>query len=322
MRGPIRVMVGPTWMTPPPCAFLSRASVCLAAALRARESRSWLDVAAGTWRPATHSLTPTAVLNVYGRYCLSTFWSWVSVWLSRYRRRAVTAVTSNAARARITTASTPARTRVRSWVRRSRAGVGRTRPRGPMLRGPMLRGLMPRGLRVMEARLSFQIRQAQAVAHRPLGMDDVRPVLGQLAPQVGDVGRDDGAGAAEVVVPHVVQYLCPGQHAPRVEHQVAQQAELGRGQVDQVSVPADLVAVLVQLDVGEGEHRADRLAGAGPAQHGPDPGGQFLQAEGLGQVVIAAQGQAGHLVGLGVTGGEEDHRHPAAVPAQPPHDVE
>ena len=51
----------------------------------------------------------------------------------------------------------------------------------------------------------------------------------------------------------------------RVAHQEAQQLELGRGQRDLVAVAAYLVAVLVQLEVADGQHRATRaLPGAGP----------------------------------------------------------
>ncbi len=88
-----------------------------------------------------------------------------------------------------------------------------------------------------------------------------------------------------------------------------------------MTAPADLVAVLVKLNVREGEHRRPRR-GAGAAQHGPDPGRQLLQPERLGQVVIAAQGEPGHLVGLGVPGGQEDHRNSQAVLAQPADHVE
>jgi hypothetical protein len=144
----------------------------------------------------------------------------------------------------------------------------------------------------------------------------VRPAAGQLAPHVGDIGGHDRAGPAEVVVPDVGEQLRPGQHPAGVEHQVAQQPELGRGEFDQVTGAADLVAVLVQFDVGEREHRP-RGRRPGAAQHGPDPGRQFLQPERLGQVVVAADGQPVHLVRLGVPGGQEDHRYPQAVPAQP-----
>jgi len=150
-------------------------------------------------------------------------------------------------------------------------------------------------------------------------VDQVRPATGQFAPQVGDVRRHDVAGA--VVVPHVAEQLGAGEHAARVEHEVAQQPELGRRQLDEAPAAADLVAVLVQREVGE---RQDRLGDrrTAPAQHGADPGDQFLQVERLGQVVVAADGEPGDLVVLGVLRGKEDHRNLVSVAAQPADNLE
>jgi hypothetical protein len=152
-------------------------------------------------------------------------------------------------------------------------------------------------------------------------MDQIWPAAGQLAPQVGHVRGHHRAGTAEVVVPHVVQQLRPGEHAAWIEHEVAQQPELGGRQLDEAAGPVDLVVVLVEFEVGEDQ---DRLLGfgAGTAQHGADPGRQLLQAERLGHVVVAADGEPGDLVGLGVLRGQEDHRDAVAVPAQPAYDVE
>jgi len=217
-------------------------------------------------------------------------------------------------------ARTPARTLVRSWARRSRLGIAAIQR--SMIRGTQSIARSQRGrLGLIGTRRFAGAREPQAVADSALGVDHVRPVAGQLAAQVSDIGRHHGAGAAEVVVPHVVQELRPGQHPPRIEHQVAQQPELRRRQIDQVTPAADLVAVLIKLDVREREHLPVRRTGTGAAQHGTDPGRQLLQPERLGHVVIAAEGQARHLVGLGIPGGQENHRNPAAVRAQAADDV-
>ena len=63
-------------------------------------------------------------------------------------------------------------------------------------------------------------------------MDQRRAVQVELLAQVADVGLEHARVAAEVVVPDVVEQLRAGEHAARVEHQVAQQPVLGRGQVD------------------------------------------------------------------------------------------
>ena len=49
------------------------------------------------------------------------------------------------------------------------------------------------------------------------------------------------------------------------------------------------------------------------AQHRGDPGHELLEAERLHEVVVAAQGEAPHLVLGGVPSGEEQHRRAVAV---------
>jgi hypothetical protein len=108
----------------------------------------------------------------------------------------------------------------------------------------------------------------------------------------------------------VVEDLGLRQHSPRVHHQVAEQVELGGGEGDVLAGSPHLVAVLVQLEVRDGQpHRPVFGAAAGAAQHGPDAGDDLFQAEGLGDVVVAAERQPGDLVVVGVAGGEEQHRH-------------
>jgi hypothetical protein len=141
-----------------------------------------------------------------------------------------------------------------------------------------------------------------------------------LLAQVADVGLDDVVVAAEVVAPDVVQDLGLGQHPPGVQQQVAQQLELGRGQLDRPPAPLDLVAVLVEGEVGAGQ-TAGRL-GPDPAQDGPDAGHQLLEAERLGDVVVAPDGEPGHGVLGRVAGGEEHDRDTLALGPQPPADVE
>src|SRR5215472_10875919 len=122
------------------------------------------------------------------------------MWPTRYRRSAPTAAKSKATRAITVTASTPASTRVRSWARGGRCSVRMARQSG-------LRGSHRGGLGAGTVDPLGGGGQAQAVADAPLGMDHVRAVLCQFAPQIGDVGGDNRARAAEVVVPHVGQQL-------------------------------------------------------------------------------------------------------------------
>ncbi len=116
-----------------------------------------------------------------------------------------------------------------------------------------------------------------------------------LAAEVGDVGLDDARIAVEVVFPHVVEDLGLAEHPVGVEHQVAQQFELGGAELDSGVADEDFVGVLVHRQLARaddgvfvGLHRApqDRL----------DTGDDLVEAEGLGDVVVAADGQAGDLV--------------------------
>ena len=148
------------------------------------------------------------------------------------------------------------------------------------------------------------------------GLDGV-----DLAAQVRDVGLDDAVVTAEVVAPHVVEDLPLGQHPAGVGHQVPQQLELGRRQGDPLPAAPHLVRLLVQFEVGEGEPGRAGLA-AGAPQDRADPGGQLLQAERLGDVVVAAEGQPADLVVGRVPGGQEDHRGTGTAVAQLPDDLE
>src|SRR5699024_9279283 len=136
---------------------------------------------------------------------------------------------------------------------------------------------------------------AQHVADAALGVDHRLTDHVHLAAQVRDVGLDDPHLAGPVVVPHVVQDLGLGDHAAGVQHQVPQQLELGGGQLD-VHVPAvHLVGVLVQAQVAHHQralHRGLRPA-VGATQHRPDPRDDLLETERLGDVVVAADGEAG-----------------------------
>src|SRR5947207_691627 len=165
-------------------------------------------------------------------------------------------------------------------------------------------------------------RDPQDVADAADRVDQPGLAPDQLAPQVADVGLDDVAIAAEAVVPDVVEDLGPAQHPARVDHQVAQQLELVRRQSDLGARAPHLVAVLVEFEVGDHQPGAClRLAPAAP-QHRPDPGQHLVQAERLGDVVVAAERETGDPLVDAVPGGQEDHRDPGAARADPADHVE
>ena len=144
----------------------------------------------------------------------------------------------------------------------------------------------------------------------------------ELLAQVAHVGLQHARVAAEVVLPDVLEQLRARQHAARVEHQVAQQPVLGGGQLDGLAGAGDLVRVLVELEVLEHEPARLGLGEPGAAQDRADPRDQLLEAERLGDVVVAAERQAADLVLGRVARGEEDDRHPRALGAEPLGDLE
>src|SRR3954471_15138992 len=99
--------------------------------------------------------------------------------------------------------------------------------------------------------IDLRSRLAQRVADAAHGVDERRSVLVELLAQVADVRLEDARVAAEVVLPDVLEQLRAGEHAARVEHEVAQQPVLRRGQLDVLAVADHLVGVLVELDVLE-----------------------------------------------------------------------
>src|SRR4051794_13099551 len=153
-------------------------------------------------------------------------------------------------------------------------------------------------------------------------MDERRAVDVQLLAQVAHVGLQHARVAAEVVLPHVVEDLRAGEHAARVEHQVAQQPVLRGGQLDRRAGARDLARVLVELEVLEAQARGLRLGSARAPQHVAHARQQLLEAERLGDVVVAARGQPAQLVVGRVARGEEDDRCRRPLGAQPPGDLE
>src|SRR5262245_29707933 len=68
---------------------------------------------------------------------------------------------------------------------------------------------------------------AEAVAHAADRLDQPGVDVVDLAAEVADVGLDDAAVPAEVVLPDVVEDLRLGHDAPLVHEEVAEQVVLG-----------------------------------------------------------------------------------------------
>src|SRR5206468_6943201 len=102
--------------------------------------------------------------------------SWLSVRRRRYERRAVAEAMSDATRPRAARPIRPTSSRAR--------------------------------------RDTSAPRQTERVPHAPQGLDQGRLHAVDLLAEVADVGLHDGARAAEVVLPDVVEDLALGEHPP------------------------------------------------------------------------------------------------------------
>src|ERR1700722_2101659 len=151
------------------------------------------------------------------------------------------------------------------------------------------------------------IRLTQDVTDQADGVNERCAVLLQLATQVTDVGLDHVRLPAEVVVPDVVEYLRLRQDVPGIEHEVAQQVELGRRELDVDAPSSDLMRRLVELEVGEAEHTVIVRTEPGATQDGLHPGDHFGQRERFGDVVVPADRQTRQLVVQRVPGGDEEN---------------
>src|SRR5476649_2360813 len=138
-------------------------------------------------------------------------------------------------------------------ISRTRSGSAATRGATPEIPGRRECCVLSEGVTfAWSGRLWWQ---PQDVTDAAFGLDESRLLHVDLASQVGDVGLDDAGLAAEVVVPYVVEDLGLGEHPVGVEHEVAQQLELGRGDFDEAPAASDLMGVLVELDVVETQGR-------------------------------------------------------------------
>src|ERR1700716_1939967 len=129
--------------------------------------------------------------------------------------------------------------------------------------------------------------KAQGIANTADGVDQRRTFGIDLLAQVADVGLEDPGVATEVVTPDVIEKLRARKHAARVEHHVAQQPKLRGRELDRPAVPGDLERVLVELQIGVAQPTGRLLDDAGAPQDVAKPRDQLLEAEWLGDVVIA-----------------------------------
>ena len=128
----------------------------------------------------------------------------------------------------------------------------------------------------------------------------------ELAAQVAHVRLDDVGVPAEVVPPYVLQDLPLRQNAAGVEHEIAQQRELGCGERDRRLSAEDFVPPLVEDEIGEAQDVAGQHT-CGAPQDRLDPRDDLGEAERLGDVVVAAGAQRLDLVLRRVLRREKEH---------------
>src|SRR5690606_12497203 len=160
-----------------------------------------------------------------------------------------------------------------------------------------------------------RLRGLEHVAEAALGLDHrLGQVLVDLAAQVGDVALDDARVAVEVVLPHVVEDLRLRQHPVGVEHEVTQQLELGGGELDGHISHGHLAGVLIHRELAGADDGVFFVLHPA-AQDRLDARDDLVEREGLGDVVVAADGETGDLVFRVVFRGEEqDGRRVAGCP--------
>src|SRR3954447_6890933 len=153
------------------------------------------------------------------------------------------------------------------------------------------------------------------VASAAHGVEDARLAAGlELAAQVRDEYVDGVRLGERRVAPDIVEQGLARHHQTLVAHQVLEQLELARRQVDATLAAEDLARVRVEAQVGDDERSAAARRPA-PQQRAP-PGQQLLALERLDEVVVGARVEPTHAVLERVAGGEHEDRDVAAV-AQP-----
>src|SRR5215472_671104 len=129
-----------------------------------------------------------------------------------------------------------------------------------------------------------------------------------LAPQVARVDLDHVGIHRVVGVPDVLEQGGLGHHLPGPAHQVFEQGELPRRQLDRGLAAAYLPGARVEGEVAG--LQLDRPWPGATAQQGAQPRSQHHVGERLGEVVVRAQVEPVRLVVLPVLGRQDEDRHP------------
>src|SRR5262249_24843931 len=155
------------------------------------------------------------------------------------------------------------------------------------------------------------------VPYAALGDDEagMRRVGLDLAPQAQDLHVDGAVVDLGVVQAREVQELLAREDALRRREERGEQAKLALGELDRLAFRASQLAQAdVQLPAAEavGPHLRNGIGyghlRARAAQKRADAGKQLARAEGLGEVIVRAELEAHHAVGLLCASGEHQDR--------------
>src|SRR5260370_14534436 len=205
-----------------------------------------------------------------------------------------------------------------SWV--SVASINMAASFTPLHSLPMsarLRGCYDRNT----ALLQYFDRHAEDVAHAALGADVLRPgrVGLDLPPQPEDLHVDRAVVDLRAVEPREIEQLLAREHALRRRAQRLQPVELAQAELDALAFGRDQPATAqVELPAGETIGAALLALGRGyfargllAAQHGADARGELSRRGGLEDVVVGAELEAHHAVGLVLLAWRHAERHRA-----------
>ncbi len=111
-----------------------------------------------------------------------------------------------------------------------------------------------------------------------------------------------------MVAPHLVEQLRAAVHTLGVLHEVAQQLEFGRPDLERLALVRHAVGGGIEQQIADGNAVA-HLLGCAAAQHGADARQQLLGGERLGYVVVGTSVKASHLVRFVATRGQHEDGH-------------
>ena len=114
--------------------------------------------------------------------------------------------------------------------------------------------------------------------------------------------------AGEVAVRQQISQLRAGEDAARRAHEGFQQRKLDGGQHDGPALHRDGVGALIQDDLPTAKDFKLLYIILRTAQGGAYAGHQLAHAEGFDHIIVGAQIQAQHGIGLFLTGGDDDDR--------------